>query len=98
MQVQQSFERPQLPLFDVFLAGASADALLDTKPSPPPEDDRAFSEHFVSLGHAVTDDVIDRSVQRIGETVLALAGRPAFHPRPGGRCSKRLSTDDRACD
>ena len=44
MQVQQSFERPQLPLFDVFLAGASADALLDTKPSPPPEDDRAFSE------------------------------------------------------
>ena len=39
MQLQQSFERPQLPLFDAFLASASPDALL-----PSPEDDRGFSE------------------------------------------------------
>jgi cell division inhibitor SulA len=43
MQLQQSFERPQLPLFNAFLAGASPDTLLgDTPPSL--EDDQGFSE------------------------------------------------------
>lgn len=45
MQVQQSFERPQLPLFDAFLAGASTDALLDGDlRASSPEDEQAFSE------------------------------------------------------
>lgn len=43
MQLQQSFERPQLPLFDAFLANAPADALpVDALPDL--EDDQAFSE------------------------------------------------------
>ncbi len=39
MQMQQSFERPQLPLFDAFLAGTPDDVLLEA-----PEDDQGFSE------------------------------------------------------
>ncbi|ATH81534.1 CDP-glycerol--UDP-pyrophosphoryl-N-acetylglucosaminyl-N-acetylmannosamine glycerophosphotransferase [Ectopseudomonas mendocina] len=43
MQVQQSFERPQLPLFDAFLAGASSEPLA-TDDFSRSEDDQAFSE------------------------------------------------------
>jgi cell division inhibitor SulA len=43
MQLQQSFERPQLPLFDAFLASAPADAL-PVEALPGQEDDQAFSE------------------------------------------------------
>ena len=39
MQMQQPFERPQLPLFDAFLNGAPAAALLGDA-----EDDQGFSE------------------------------------------------------
>ncbi|MFI8744149.1 SOS-induced cell division inhibitor SulA [Pseudomonas sp. NPDC077186] len=55
MQVQQSFERPQLPLFDVFLAGASADALLDAEIPSPAEEERAFSELVLrgAAGHCL---------------------------------------------
>lgn len=42
MQVQQSFERPQLPLFDAFLAGASSEPRVATGDIN--EDDQAFSE------------------------------------------------------
>ena len=44
MQVQQSFERPQLPLFDAFLAAASSEPLTVTDDLPHREDDQAFSE------------------------------------------------------
>ncbi|XLX41923.1 SOS-induced cell division inhibitor SulA [Ectopseudomonas mendocina] len=43
MQVQQSFERPQLPLFDAFLAGASSEPLIANGIAHS-EDDQAFSE------------------------------------------------------
>lgn len=43
MQVQQSFERPQLPLFDAFLAGASSEPLIADGIAHS-EDDQAFSE------------------------------------------------------
>ena len=43
MQVQQSFERPQLPLFDAFLARASSEPLA-TDDFSRNEDDQAFSE------------------------------------------------------
>ena len=43
MQVQQSFERPQLPLFDAFLAGASSEPLVADGIAHS-EDDQAFSE------------------------------------------------------
>lgn len=43
MQLQQSFERPQLPLFDAFLANAPADGL-PVEPLPGLEDDQDFSE------------------------------------------------------
>lgn len=44
MQMQQSFERPQLPLFDAFLAGASSESLVSTDDISRGEDDQAFSE------------------------------------------------------
>ena len=44
MQVQQSFERPQLPLFDAFLAGTQDQPLITTDDRPYGEDDQAFSE------------------------------------------------------
>lgn len=43
MQMQQSFERPQLPLFDAFLAGASSEPLVADGIAHS-EDDQAFSE------------------------------------------------------
>lgn len=43
MQLQQSFERPQLPLFDAFLANTPADAL-PVEALSGLEDDQAFSE------------------------------------------------------
>ena len=44
MYVQQSFERPQLPLFDAFLAGTSSEPRLATNDISRSEDDQAFSE------------------------------------------------------
>ena len=44
MQMQQSFERPQLPLFDAFLAGASSEQPLAPDNIANGEDDQAFSE------------------------------------------------------
>ena len=43
MQMQQSFERPQLPLFDAFLANASGEPLV-TDDIAPGEAEQAFSE------------------------------------------------------
>lgn len=43
MHMQQSFERPQLPLFDAFLAGAPSEPLA-TEDIAHSEDDQAFSE------------------------------------------------------
>lgn len=44
MQVQQSFERSQLPLFNAFLADAPSEPSLETTGTAPCEDDQAFSE------------------------------------------------------
>lgn len=44
MQVQQSFERSQLPLFNAFLADAPSEPSLETTGTAPYEDDQAFSE------------------------------------------------------
>ena len=44
MYVQQWFERPQLPLFDAFLAGTSSEPRLATNDISRSEDNQAFSE------------------------------------------------------
>ena len=55
MQMQQSFERPQLPLFDAFLAGASSEPLVADGIAHS-EDDQAFSELALrgAAGHGVS--------------------------------------------
>lgn len=44
MHMQQSFERPQLPLFDAFLGRTPEEPLLATNHIPRGEDDQTFSE------------------------------------------------------
>jgi cell division inhibitor SulA len=44
MYVQQSFERPQLPLFDAFLGRTPSEPLVVTDDISRSEDDQAFSE------------------------------------------------------